>query len=514
MATQVIMPQLGESVVEGTVGSWLVAEGQPVKQYDPLLAITTDKVDTEVSAPASGILLKIYVPEGQTVAHGTVLGLIGAQGEVAPEQPTQAGPGGHGHAAAATDSSGQPAIQATPVAQRVAQEHGVDLAAVTGSGPGGRITKEDVEAHLAGAAPAATSGGTGEKPASPTGVPGGRPSLGFISPAVARLAAEHNVDLSRVTGTGEGGRITKKDLLAYVEAGPRGEVKVAAAAELPPWEQPGSGSLFKPSEEQGAAEPAGSAALPPMPTPMAAAPAATTAADGDEVRPLSVIRRSIARHMVLSKHTAPHVTTVMEADLTPVVQAREQLKEAYERQGARLTFTPFFVQAIVAGLKAVPEANSTFQDDSLLLHRHINIGMAVAISDGLIVPVIRDADDKSLLGLARAVNDLAERARTRRLSPDEVQGGTFTLTNHGTAGSLLATPIINQPQAGILGIGAIQKRPIVISRGASLLPGPDDFIAIRPMAYLSFTFDHRVLDGAGADGFLAAVKQFLENYRL
>jgi 2-oxoglutarate dehydrogenase E2 component (dihydrolipoamide succinyltransferase) len=225
------------------------------------------------------------------------------------------------------------------------------------------------------------------------------------------------------------------------------------------------------------------------------------------------MRRSIAKHTVLSVQTSPHVTTVMEADMTRVVQARERLKGAFERQGVRLTFTPFFVQAIVAGLKEVPEANSTFRDDALLVHKRIHVGVAVAVPDGLIVPVIRDADEKSLLGLARAVDDLAERARTKRLTPDEVQDGTFTLTNHGTAGSLFATPIIVQPQAGILGVGAIQKRPVIVSRGHPLLPDVEDTIAIRPMVYLSFTFDHRILDGAGADGFLAAVKGFLENYQ-
>jgi 2-oxoglutarate dehydrogenase E2 component (dihydrolipoamide succinyltransferase) len=229
--------------------------------------------------------------------------------------------------------------------------------------------------------------------------------------------------------------------------------------------------------------------------------------------PLSNIRRSIAKHMLLSKQTSPHVTTVMEADLTRLVQARERFRRDFERQGTRLTFTPFFLQAIVAGLKAVPEANSSFREDALLVHRRIHIGMAVAIADGLIVPVIRDADEKSLLGLARAVNDLAARARARQLQPDEIQGGTFTLTNHGTSGSLFATPIINQPQAGILGVGAIQKRAVVISRGSAVLPDSEDYISVRPMAYLSFTFDHRILDGQGADGFLAAVKEFLEGYR-
>jgi 2-oxoglutarate dehydrogenase E2 component (dihydrolipoamide succinyltransferase) len=202
----------------------------------------------------------------------------------------------------------------------------------------------------------------------------------------------------------------------------------------------------------------------------------------------------------------------MEADMTRVVQARERLRGDFERQGTRLTFTPFFLQAVVAGLVAVPEANSTFQGEALLLHRRIHIGVAVALPDGLIVPVVHDAGEKNLLGLARAVNDLAERARTKRLAPDDVAGATFTLTNHGTAGSLFATPIISQPQAGILGVGAIQKRPVVISRGNALLPDAEDYIAIRPMAYLSFSFDHRILDGAGADAFLAHVVQYLENY--
>ncbi len=303
-------------------------------------------------------------------------------------------------------------------------------------------------------------------------------------------------------GTGAGGRITRKDVLAYVAAPvPReGAVGIRAAGldELPAWEPPGA--PFEPSDE--ASELSG---VPPFPP--------TSLASGDsELVPLSPIRRAIAGHMLVSKQTSPHVTTVMEADMTRVVQARERLRGEYERQGAKLTFTPFFVQAIVAGLKAVPSANSSFREDALAIHKRIHVGMAVAIPDGLIVPVIRDADERSLLGLARAVNDLAERARTKQLAPDEVQGGTFTLTNHGTSGSLFATPIINQPQAGILGVGAIRKRPVVIAGGHPLLPDAQDAIAIRPMAYLSFTFDHRVLDGQEADGFLEAVVRFLEGY--
>ena len=403
MSTQVIMPQFGESVVEGTVSRWLIAEGQPVRQDQPLLQITTDKVDTELPAPASGVLLKIFVPEGQTVAKGTVLGVIGEADE-------------------------------------------------------GRRTEDERT-----------------------------PSIfrsGFISPVVGRLAAELGVDLAHVSGTGMGGRITKKDVLAYAAASVSHEPLAGPDAPLPVTESlvPGHQS--------------------------AEAPLSTD----DELVPLSPMRQAIARHMLLSKQTAPHATTVMEADMTRVVRARERLRDDFERQGVRLTFTPFFAQAIAAGIRAVPVANSSFSDDALLIHRRLHIGVAVAMSDGLIVPVIRDAGAKSLLELARAVNDLAERARTKRLLPEDVRGGTFTLTNHGTGGSLFAMPILVQPQAGILGVGAIRKRPVVVTRGHPLLPDPEDAIAIRPMAYLSFTFDHRVLDGAGADRFLATVKQFLEDY--
>jgi 2-oxoglutarate dehydrogenase E2 component (dihydrolipoamide succinyltransferase) len=500
MPTKVIMPQLGESVVEGTVGRWLAQEGQPVKEYEPLLAVTTDKVDTEVPAPASGILLKIHVPEGQTVAAGTLLAEIGEEGEATGASESAAGNGAASHPPAAPAAS----RAASPLAQKLAAEHGIDLEDVPGTGPGGRVTREDVEAFLAA---------TGEEETAALSSAEGR-SGGFISPAVGRLAAEMGVDLSQVVGTGAGGRVTKKDVLAYVATpSPRGDTPARSRdADLPPWERPGTGDLFKPTDEMGR-EPAPGAppAAAARPSPSIVKPPAPGAESN--LVPMPAIRRSIAKHMVLSKQTSPHVTTVMEADLTRVVRARERMKGDFERQGTRLTFTPFFLQAIVAGLKAVPEANSSFSEDGLLVHRRIHLGMAVAIADGLIVPVIRDADEKSLLGLARAVNDLAERARTKKLAPEEAQGGTFTLTNHGTAGSLFATPVINQPQAGILGVGAIQKRPVVISKGHPLLPDAEDALVIRPMAYLSFTFDHRVLDGQGADGFLAVVKAFLEDYK-
>ena len=452
MPTQVLMPQLGESVVEGTVTEWLVAEGQPVTKDAPLLQLTTDKIETELPAPASGILRQILVPAGQTVAKGAVLAVIEEEESGDRSQAT-----------------GIRGVAATPVAQRMAEAQGIDLAGLRGSGPDGRITRADVEAHLA-AAP------TSPPPPLPPGAGGspreaGSANAGFISPVVGRLAAEHRVDLTQVAGTGEGGRITKKDMLAFVAARP-----VAQSAGLPP-----------------------------------AATQRVAAQEPDIPVPLSPMRRAIAQHMTRSLLTAPQVTTVMEADLSRVVVGRERLKAEFAGQGVRLTFTPFFVQAIVAGVRAVPEANSTFRDDALLIHKQIHIGVAVALPEGLIVPVIRDADSLSLLELARAVNDLAERARRDQLTPDEVQGGTFTLTNHGTSGSLLATPIIVPPQAGILGVGAIQKRPVVTSRAPSLLPDAEDAIAIRPMAYLSYTFDHRVLDGQGADRFLATVKGFLEN---
>jgi 2-oxoglutarate dehydrogenase E2 component (dihydrolipoamide succinyltransferase) len=432
MSTPVIMPQLGESVVEGTVVRWLIAEGQWVTKDESLLEFSTDKIEGELLALASGIVSQILVADGQTVSTGTVLAVIEEQEAGGRSQ----GSGDRGQRVA------------TPVAERIAAEQGVELAAVHGTGPDGRITRADVEAHLATVAASSVV-----RPSSP--------QLGFISPAVGRLAAEHGVDLAQVVGTGDGGRITKKDVAAFIA------------------QQPGTQS---------------SGSRPP-----------------EELIPLSPMRRAIAERMTHSLQAAPQVTTVMEADLSRVVVGRERLKAEFAGQGVRLTFTPFFVQAIVAGLRAMPETNSTFRDDALLIHKQIHIGVAVALPDGLIVPVIRDADSLSLLELARAVNDLSERARAGQLTPDDVQGGTFTLTNHGTSGSLLATPIIVPPQAGILGVGAIQKRPVVIGRAPSLLPDADDAIAIRPMAYLSFTFDHRVLDGQGADRFLAAVKGFLEN---
>jgi pyruvate/2-oxoglutarate dehydrogenase complex dihydrolipoamide acyltransferase (E2) component len=444
MATKVIMPQLGESVVEGTVTKWLRQEGETINEFDSLLEVNTDKVDTEIPSSASGTLLKILIPEGQTVRAGTVLAWIG--------QPGEAIPAGNG----ATAATAVPAVAI-------------------------------VETQPVRSAPTAPAAGRSRE-------------LGFISPVVARLARENNLDLSQVKGSGAGGRITKKDVLVYLE---QRKEQAAPAAEPAAWETPGEGDLFRPTELQ---FPSGApqVAQPSRPAPPAPpiAPSATPSS-ADRIVPLNPVRKSIAERMLASKHTSPHVTTVMEADMSRVVAHREANKEAFARDGAHLTFTPYFVAASVAALKANPLVNSSWGDEGIHIHGTIAIGIATSLGDeGLIVPVIKGADGLSLLGLARAVNDLAERARSHHLSPGDVQGGTFTITNHGISGSLFANPIINQPQCAILGVGAIQKRVVVIN----------DAIAIRPMVYLTLTFDHRILDGASADNFLAKVVETLQNW--
>lgn len=444
MATQVVMPQLGESVVEGKVTKWLKREGEQVARNEPLLEVETDKVTTEVTAIEGGTLLKVFVPEGTTVRAGTPLAVIGQPGEPIP--------------------AGGP----LPTA-----------------------------AHAAPSAPTPSPVVAGEKEKAARGE-----KASFISPVVARIAAEYNVDLSQVKGTGQGGRITKQDVLAYVEA--REKAKAAPPPEkkeeLPPWEQPGLGELFRPTEEV-----FGPAPAPAVPAPT---PAPAEVARHEEVVPLTSIRQAIAEHMVRSKRTSPHVTTVFEVDMSRVVAHREKYKAAYERDGVKLTYTAYFVKAAVHALKAYPMVNSSWSDQGIVIKRQINIGIAVSLGDeGLIVPVIKGADNLNLLGIARAVNDLAERARNRQLKPDDVQGGTFTITNHGVSGSLFATPIINQPQAAILGVGALQKRVVVLTHDGV------DTIAIRPMVYISLTFDHRILDGASADAFMAKVKEVLENWR-
>jgi pyruvate/2-oxoglutarate dehydrogenase complex dihydrolipoamide acyltransferase (E2) component len=453
MPTKILMPQLGESVVDGTVGEWLKQVGDTIEEFEPIVRVSTDKVDTEIPSPASGVLLEILIPEGDVVLAGVVLGVIGEAGE----NPSS----NQGGDKQATNGHHAPSVEPVAVAVRANQ------------------------------APAKTA------------------DMGHVTPVVARMAKEHGLDLSKITGTGRDGRIRKKDVEAFLAG------KGAAEKELAPWEIPADGDLFKPSVNyeddfsapKAAAKPQAAAPTPATNASVVQRPAAKAApvpqGIAGELVPLTAIRRSIAQHMVESKHTAPHVTTVMEADLTAISEHRKANKEAFAKQGVNLTFTPYFVLAVAKALQEVRVLNARWTDEGLFFNHQQHIGMAVAIEDGLIVPVIKNAGDYNLLGLSRMVNDLAERARNRQLKPDEVAGGTFTITNHGVSGSIVATPIINQPQSGILGVGMIEKRVKVIN----------DAIAIRPCSYLSLTFDHRVADGATADAFLAAVKLGLENWK-
>lgn len=423
MPTAVRMPKLGESVVEGLVSRWLKAVGDQVEKLEPLLEISTDKIDTEVPAPASGVLLQILVAEGETVEAGVTLAYIGQADEAVDVSP-------------AAESASAPPPKAFP------------------------------------AAPAA------QQPDQSAPAPAERPTgRDFISPVVSRIAAEHNVDLDEVSGTGLNGRITKKDILAHLQSG-------------------------APSAQPAAPQPA------PAPPDAAASPPSA-----DEIlHPLTTMRRAIAQHMVQSKATSPHVTTLFEVDMSAVVQHREAHKDAFAQRGLHLTYTAYFVMATAAALVANPRVNSRFSQEGIVQSQRIHVGIAVALEDGLFVPVLRDADEKNLYGVTRRLSDLTKQARSGTLGVDATHGGTFTITNHGVGGSLLGTPIINQPQAGILGIGAIVKRPVVRSASASLLPSADDAIVIRPMCYLSLTFDHRVLDGAEADRFVAHIKDQLETW--
>lgn len=440
MPTSIVMPQLGESVVEGTVGKWFKQVGDKIEQYEPIVEVITDKVTTEIPSPASGTLTQVVVSEGTTVKAGTVLAIIGGAGDPIsiPSVPTQAEP-----------STPTPSRAPVPVAKP-------EVAAPIARGDGARR----------------------------------------LTPVVARMISEYNIsdaELGAIQGTGDAGRVSKKDIENYIKT--RGKAPAVAAPELAPWEQPGTGELFRPTEEvfgkRAGAKPA---------TP---APSAKPAAEmKDEVVPIAPMRKSIAEHMVRSKAITPHVTSVHEADITRVIAYQKAHEQEFAKQGVKLTYTAFFVQAAVAALKAWPVVNASYTEQGIAMHRRVNVGIAVALEDGLIVPVLKNADDKSLLGIARGVNDLAARAREKKLTPDDVQGGTFTITNYGVFGSLFGTPIINQPQSAILGVGAIQRRAVVIN----------DAIAIRPMCYFSITIDHRLLDGAIGDQFMGVFKKFLEEY--
>jgi len=468
MATEIRLPDAGEGVEDVTVSRWRMAVGDTVKAGDILLEVATDKVDTEIPAPASGVLLKINYRAGELAPISAVIGYIGEAGEAASPAPQPA----------------ETEIRATPVAKRVAAEKGVDLAGVAGSGPGGQITKQDVLSHR-------------EAPASPAGeaLPGELTDSASL--VVRRLAADHNLHLREVAGDRPLSTLTKYDVLSALASRTQGKsVRVEPAYASAP------------------AAPAPTAPAPAAP----AAPAPTAPArPGEELVKLSRMRVAVARNTTQSLFTAPHVTTMWDVDMSAVLRHRAAHKQEFAAAGVNLTLTAYFVEAIVAGLKAVPAANATWTEEGILIKRSYHIGMATALPmdanglGGLIVPVIKQAGELNLLGLARAVNDLAERARKNALTQADLTDGTFTLSNYGTSGSRFQTPIIVQPQVGILGVGAIEKRAIVVSQGHPLDPNPGDALVFKPMVTLGFSYDHRVLDGATADAFCAAVKRQLES---
>lgn len=420
--TPVLMPQMGESIAEGTIVTWLKTPGDWVEKDEPLFEISTDKVDAEIPAPASGYLLETLFGPGETVEVNKVVAHIGQEKSgappAAPEKPAQA---------ETAPTSVADDYRATP---NQAAEIGVEELRRTRS-----------------------------------------------SPLVRRMAQEHSLDISQIQGTGISGRVTKSDVLAHLE---KKTAPASKATEKPTPTTPAAASVR-----------AASGKFDYKPAP------------GDRSEPFTPMRASIAEHMVISRETSVHVTTVFEVDMTRVVNLRQKFKPGYAARGVNLTYTPFIMKAVVEGLRNHPLLNSSVVGNQVIYKSAINLGMAVALDWGLLVPVIKNADELSLLGLARQVSDLAERARSKKLAPDEVQGGTFTLTNPGVFGSLFGTPMINQPQVAILGVGTLTKRPVVTD---------DDAIAIRHMMYLALSFDHRIIDGASADRFMAQIKSFLQEF--
>jgi len=472
----VIMPQMGESIAEGTVTKWLKAVGDTIERDEPLFEISTDKVDAEIPSPAAGVLREIRVPPGTTVEVNTVVALIEEAGSAA----TSAEP------AAADDAPAQaeprevpPADPPAPVQQPIPVEPPRPVPAPEPAAPASASSLPPVSYQIEDDRPRAVPRPSPEPPGEMTAE---ELRQSRSSPVVRKIAAEHNVDISSVAGTGIGGRVTKQDILEHIDR----------QASPPATPSP--------------APPPATAPPPPSvrPSPPPAVGASPPLQDGRvELVPMSPIRKKTAEHMLLSKRTSAHVSTVFEIDMTRVDELRKKHRQSWEQSsGVRLTFLPFILKAVVDALKTFPILNARVDGDAIAYHKDINLGVAVALDWGLIVPVIHRADEKNLLGLARASNDIADRARARKLRVEEVQGGTFTLTNPGVFGSLFGTPIINQPQVAILGTGAIEKRPVV----------RDDAIAIRTMAYFALTFDHRIVDGSDADRFMAQIKKSLQEF--
>jgi pyruvate dehydrogenase E2 component (dihydrolipoamide acetyltransferase) len=483
MTTKVIMPQMGESIFEGTITKWLKKVGENVARDEPLFEISTDKVDSEIPAPAAGVLSEILVPEGKTVQINTVVAVI--DGEGTGQAKAQEEGAGDKREAQETETGKMKEEPAGDASSRV--EEGEKPATPRQEG-----RRETPPAEKPKSAPSAAAPPLKPAPAPappPKPAPPAAPPARDIrtSPLVRKLAREHGIDLSQIQGTGLEGRITKQDILSYIDqAAEEEEAPKPRLAEVP-------------KAAPAPAVPAEKEAAQPAP----ASPEAPKFAGESETVAMTPMRKAIAEHMILSRRTSAHVSTVFEVDMTSIVQLREKHKESFEaREGIKLTYTPFLVKALVDTVREFPVLNCSVSGENIVYKREVNVGIAVALDTGLIVPVVKHAHLKSLTGLAVAIHDLAERARTKRLKPEEVQNGTITITNPGIYGPLFGTPIINQPQVAILGVGGIQKRPVVIN----------DAIAIRSMVYLSLSFDHRVIDGAVADQAMASLKKKLESW--
>jgi 2-oxoisovalerate dehydrogenase E2 component (dihydrolipoyl transacylase) len=470
--TEVVMPQMGVSVSEGTITKWLKQPGEQVARDEPLLEISTDKVDTEVPSPGEGVLAEILVPEGETVEVGTVLARIGpAGGSAVAEPPSDAPPAGVEAPVAEEPAAPAPAPQPEPAAPQPAP-----VAAAPSSGGNGRT---------------------------------------FVSPVVARIASEHGVDPSAIQGTGAGGRVTKKDILAFIDSGaqptatvptppstePQAPTPEPAPVPQPPSETPQPQPIPVP-------EPAPPPPTPRPPTQPEPAPQPELG-PGEEIEPMTAMRRGVMAHMRRSVDTAAHVTSAIEVDFARVVALRQKLKPEFAKQGVNLTYLAFIARAAVDTIKDYPYINGEIRGQSIVTRPQVNLGIAVALEEGkgLIVPVVRNAQDLNLQGIARAIQDLAERARTKKLLPDDVQGGTFTITNPGSFGTFHGTPIINQPQSAILGTYALVKRPWVVQDELG-----SDVIAIRPIMNLTLTYDHRLVDGAYAGMYLRDLRTRLESW--
>ena len=501
--TDVVMPQMGESIVEGTLTRWLKKPGDKVERDEPLFEISTDKVDTEIPSPVEGVLSEVLVQEGATVEINAIVARIGGGDEGASSTASAAPPAGEKPAAPEKEAAPakdapqqQPASKPAPAPAEAAPSN--DERAAVGPSARAQTTgsvpaPSQPQAAAAGPYPVEPAPQPAAPPPPPAGgnangSASGSEDSGPLSPLVRKMAREFNIDLSQVNGTGAGGRITKQDVESYMSA--QGGKSMGTAAPQPagagpyPVEPP---PAFAPQQQ------------PPSPGSMPVPESAKT-----RIEPMSTMRQKIAEHMVMSKRTSAHVTTVHKVDMTKIAKLRDKSKAEFQaRNGFSLTFLPFVTAATVEAIRTFPIFNASIDGKNVVYFRDINIGIAVALENGLIVPVIRNADEKNVAGLQRSIVDLATRARSRQLKPDEVAGGTFSITNFGSFGSIFATPVINQPQVAILGVGAVEKLPVVVD---------GDAIAVRSQAHLALTFDHRLIDGALADQFCQKIKSILENW--